>query len=444
MDKIRNKQLATIKFVVFSIIGIVAFFVYIPTGGGESALLIDIITRFLYGIFEPFYNYLVLLFCFIALALVFFIRKSFNRSGIDKVLSVCSVFGTIIVLLIIFGIAPDFLAATATATIANMGRSIIMILCTAFFVPFLLFHGLIDSIGILAKPLMRPVFKTPGLTAMVVATDLLANFSAAILGANTLYKEGKLNYKETAIILTGFCSISIGLMLLFAQFLDLMDYFIFYFISAQIVMCLVTAITVRIPPIRGMSLTYNNDKPTEIAEDRVEGNRLKNAWFAGVAGAEAAPSVVITVGSFLALTLRVIAIMISSTIFVITAGLLINEFTPIFSWLGLIFYPIYVLFGLFSPGLMADARVMATASGLSIVDVFPSVMYGMTYDLSLPARYVLASFPVTIIIFTGGYFTCLMAADFRIKVRYLFILWLERMFLSLIFLCTIAVIFFRV
>ena len=443
MTGIKNKPVAMVKFLVFSIIGIVAFFVYIPTGGGESALLIDIITRFLYGIFEPFYNYLVLLFCVIALVLVFFIRKTFSRSGIDIVLSICSIMGTVIVLLMIFDAAPAFLAATAGATIANMGRSIIMILCTAFFVPFLLFHGLIDAIGILAKPLMRPVFKTPGLTAVVVATDLLANFSAAILGTNTLYKEGKLNYKESVIILTGFCSISIGLMLLFAQFLGMMDYFIFYFISAQIVMCLVTVVTVRIPPIKGISTAYYNDKPTEVAEDQVKDNRLKGAWLAGLKGAEAAPSPVKTVGSFLAMTVRVLAIMISSTIFVITAGLLINQYTPIFSWLGLIFYPVYAFFGLFDAGLMADARVMATASGLSIVDVFPSVMYGMTYDLSRAARYVLASFPVTIIIFTGGYFTCLMATDFRIKVRYLFFLWLERMFLSLIFLCTIAVIFFR-
>ncbi|MCL2563326.1 MAG: hypothetical protein FWE08_04750 [Oscillospiraceae bacterium] len=463
MQEIKNKPLAIVKFLVFSIIGIVAFFVYIPIGG-NSRLLIDHITQFMYGLFEPaaaveqaaagiqgpfffinFYQFLVLAFCLIAIVWTFFVKKTFKRSVLDCVLAIFQVLGTVILLLLMFGWAPDFLGAQLIGpnVVYSMGRSIIMILATAFFVPLLLFHGLIDAIGILAKPLMRPIFKTPGLTAVVAASDLLANFSAAILGTNVLYKEGKLTYKESSIILTGFCSISIGLMLMFSQWLGLVDHFIFYFISATLVMCLVTAITVRIPPIRGMANTYYNDQPTEIAEDTVKGNRFKGAWVSGLKGADAAPSPVITIGKFLFMTVRVLAVMISSTIFVLSAGLLLNQFTPIFEWLGWIFYPIFALFGLIAPDLAADASVMATSSALSIVDVFAAVAYGRVYELSMASRYVLAAFPVTIIIFAGGYFTCLMATDFRIKVRHLLSLWLIRMVLSLIILCTIAVIFFR-
>ena len=464
MESIKNKPMAIVKFLTFSIIGIVAFFVYIPIGG-DSRLLIDHLTQFLYRIFEPatqvaaaaeaappgpfffieFYQYLVLAFCLIAIVWTFFIKRTFKRTTLDFVLAIFQVLGTMILLLLMFGVAPDFLSAQLIGpnVVYSMGRSILMILCTAFFVPLLLFHGLIDAIGILAKPLMRPVFKTPGLTAVVAASDLLANFSAAILGTNVLYKEGKLNYKEASIILTGFCSISIGLMLMFSQWLGLERHFVFYFISATLVMCLVTAITVRIPPIRGMADTYHNDSPAEIAEDHVEGSRLKASWFAGLKGADAAPSPVRTIGGFLFMTVRVLAVMISSTIFVLSAGLLINDFTPIFSWLGMIFYPIFLFFGMFAPGLAADASVMSTSAALSIVDVFAAVAYGRVYDLSMAARYILAAFPVTIIIFAGGYFTCLMATDFRIKVRHLLLLWLIRMLLSLIILSTIAVIFFR-
>jgi len=464
MDQIKNKPLAIVKFLAFSTIGIVAFFVYIPIGG-QSRLLIDHITQFLYRIFEPAaqvaaaagaappgpfffiqrYQYLVLIFCLIAIVWTFFIKRTFKRSTLDFVLAIFQILGTAILLFLMFGIAPDFLAAQLIGpnVVYSMGRSILMILATAFFVPLLLFHGLIDAIGILAKPLMRPVFKTPGLTAVVAASDLLANFSAAILGTNVLYKEGKLTYKEASVILTGFCSISIGLMLMFSQWLGLVDYFVFYFISATIVMCLVTAITVRLPPLRGLANAYYNNKPAEIAEDNVKSDHLRGAWFAGLKGADAAPSPILTISGFLFMTVRVLAVMISSTIFVLSAGLLINQFTPIFEWLGLIFYPIFLFFGLFAPGLAADASVMATSSALSIVDVFAAVAYGRVYDLSMASRYVLAAFPVTIIIFAGGYFTCLMATDFRIKVRHLLMLWFIRMVLSLIILSTIAVIFFR-
>jgi len=436
MTGLKNKPLAVIKFLLFSFIGIAAFFVQI-TIGGERRIPIDHITQYLYGVFAPFYNYLVLIFCVFALLMVFFIKRTFKRSAVDLVLSIFQIIGTVLVVLVTFDATPAFLGGVAPATLIQMGRSIIMIFCTAFFLPFILNYGLIDAAGILTKPLMRPVFKTPGLTSVIVASDLFANFSAAILGTNALYKEGKLTYKEAVIIFTGFSSISIGLMLLFSQLLGITEHFLFYFFSATLVMLLVTAITVRIPPIRGLKNEYHENKPTPLAEDNLQGGRLVSAAKAAVKAADVAPPLPLAMGKFIFTILQVLANMVSASMFIIVAGLLINQYTPIFSWLGLSFYPIFAVFGI------AEAGVLSTASGLAIMDVFPAVMYGASYELSLAARYILAAFPVSIIIFIGGYFTCLIATGFRIKIRHLFVLWLERMILSLIFFCAIAAIFFR-
>jgi nucleoside recognition membrane protein YjiH len=157
----------------------------------------------------------------------------------------------------------------------------------------------------------------------------------------------------------------------------------------------------------------------------------------GISIADAAPSPVKTVGNILLLTLRVLADMVCSSMFIIVLGLALNQYTPVFSWLGMIFYPVYALFGI------PEAGIMAAASGLAITDVIPAVMFGSTQNLSLAARYVLVAFPVSIIIFIGGFFTCLMATDFRVKVWHLFVLWVERMFLALIFYCAIAMVVFR-
>jgi nucleoside recognition membrane protein YjiH len=437
-NKVKNKPLAVAKFFLFSLIGITAFFVQVPLGGTRK-LFMDHLTSFLYGIFAPGYYYLVLAFCAFALIQTFITRKTYRRSGLDFVLAVCKTLGTVIVILLLSGAAPRFIANEniGPATVVNMGRSIIMIFCAAFFLPFLINYGLIDAVGVIVKPFMRPVFKVPGLTAVVAAGTFLGNFSIGILSTNSLYKEGKLNYRESAIVVTGFSTISIGLMLLFSQLLKITDYFLFYFISSAIVTYIVTAITIRIPPIRIMPETCYEGKPNPIAEDTLQGSRLKGAWDIGLAIADAAPSPVKTVGGILLSTLRVLADMISSSMFIIVLGLALNQYTPVFSWLGMIFYPVYALFGI------PDAPVMSAASGLAIMDVIPAVMFGSSQNLSLAARYVLAAFPVTVIIFIGGFFTCLMATDFRVKVRHLFILWVERMLLALIFYCAIAALFFR-
>ncbi|HOR14083.1 MAG TPA: nucleoside recognition domain-containing protein, partial [Clostridia bacterium] len=275
----------------------------------------------------------------------------------------------------------------------NMGKSIIMIFCAAFFLPFLINYGLIDAVGVIVKPFMRPVFKVPGLTAVVAASTFLGNFSIGILSTNALYKEGELNYKEGAIVITGFSTISIGLMLLFSQLLDISSHFLFYFVSTAIVTYIVTAIVIRLPPTRGLPQTYFNDQKNPIAEDTLEGSRFKSAWATGLQISDSAPSPVKTIGGILFSTLKVLANMIATSMFIIVAGLLLNQYTPIFSWLGKVFQPIFALFG------FAEAGVMSTAAGLAITDVIPAVMFGSAQELSLAARYVLASFPVTVIIF---------------------------------------------
>ena len=431
MEKSKVNTAGLAKFLLFSILGIFVFFVPI-----KNRIPIDHITNFLYGIFTPYYPYLVLAICVYAFVDMFR-TKSYKRSGVDKVLFVCKALGTLITILLLLKVDVPYLMAPnmAPATLVNMGRSIIMIFCTAAFLPFLLDYGLIDSVGVLAKPFMRPVFKVPGITAVVAASTFLGNFSIGLLSTSRLYKAGRLTKKESAIVATGFSTISIGLMLLFTQLLKISEYFLFYFISSAVVTYIVTAITVRIPPIRGIPEEYCEGVTPQV-EEEVKSGRLGQALVVGVETAEKAPSVFKTVGSITLATARVLANMISSSMFIIVVGLLINQHTPFFQWLGMLFYPVLRIFS------MPNLDVLLRAAGLSAIDVIPAVMYGSSQELTLAARYVLAAFPVTLIIFIGGYFTCLISTDIPIKIRYLPILWFQRLFLALIFYCAIGLIFF--
>ena len=442
MENLRRKTDGMVKFIICSLVGLFVFFV--PIGG---RIPIDYITSFLYNLFglpgpganpdaPPLYIYLVLVMCIYAFVDMY-LTKSYKRSGVDIVLSICKALGTIITILVLLRVDVPYLMAPniAPATLVSMGRSTIMIFCTAAFLPFLLDYGLIDSVGVLAKPFMRPVFKVPGITAVVAASTFLGNFSIGLISTSRLYRAGRLTKKESAIVATGFSTISIGLMLMFAQLLRISDRFLFYFISTAIVTYIITAITVRIPPISWIKEEYCEDVPPVIEEEVKEG-KLSQAVLVGAETAAKAPSIPRTVGSISLVTAKVLAGMISSSMFIIVIGLLINDHTPVFQWLGMLFYPVLRIFN------MPDIDILQRATGLAAIDVIPAVMFGSLHDMSLAARYVLAAFPVSLIIFIGGYFTCLISTDIPIKIRYLPVLWVIRMLLALIFYCAIALVFF--
>ena len=56
-------------------------------------------------------------------------------------------------------------------------------------VPFITEFGLLEYIGVLIEPLMRPVFKVPGYAAIDAVTSFVANPTLGIFFTNKLYKE---------------------------------------------------------------------------------------------------------------------------------------------------------------------------------------------------------------------------------------------------------------
>jgi len=420
-----------LKFAAFSAAGIFVFFV--PVGGRVP---IDRATGALYAALAPVYLYLVLAMC--AWAIFDMLRTgSYKKSAPDAVLSAFKLLGTAVTLLVAFRADVPFLMAegVAPATLDMMARSVIMIFTVAAFLPLLLDYGLVESVGILAKRVMRPAFKIPGITAVVCAGAAVANFSIALISAGRLYRAGRLTERETAVVATGFSTVSIGLMLLICQLFGFSDMFLFYFAATSAVTYAVTAITARLPPLSRLPDAFCEGAKPDAEKDAGEG-KLAKALEAGAAAAAGAPPLFAAVRGMLFLTLKILSGMISSCMFVIVAGLLLNEHTPVFHWLGMAFYPVLRLFG------MPEARSLAAGIGLAAVDVIPAVMFASALDLPAAARYVMAAFPVSVIIFAGSYYSCLVAAGIPVKARHLAALWFQRALLSLAFHCAIGLLVF--
>ena len=53
----------------------------------------------------------------------------------------------------------------------------------------------------------------PGVSGVTVVSAFMGNFTVGYLQTDALYRQGKLTHKEVAIMATGFCTSSVGLIM---------------------------------------------------------------------------------------------------------------------------------------------------------------------------------------------------------------------------------------
>lgn len=117
----------------------------------------------------------------------------------------------------------------------------------AVFLALLVGYGLMEFIGVLVQPIMRPIFKTPGRSAVDAVASFVGSYSLRLLITNRVYKGGRYTGREAAIIGVGFSTVSATFMVVVANTLDLMQHWNLFFWSTLVITFAVTAITVHVP-----------------------------------------------------------------------------------------------------------------------------------------------------------------------------------------------------
>lgn len=147
----------------------------------------------------------------------------------------------------------------------------------AVFLAFLISFGLLELIGVLVQPVMRPIWRTPGRSAIDAVASFVGSYSIGLLITNRVYIAGQYSAREAAIIASGFSTVSATFMIIVAKTLDLMSVWNSYFWLTLLITFVVTAITVRLPPLASM------DDKSEDGEPMAEsGQRLVTAWRTGL------------------------------------------------------------------------------------------------------------------------------------------------------------------
>jgi nucleoside recognition membrane protein YjiH len=419
-----------LKFIGFSLIGIFVFFIPITVNGTSSIPLDHIVTwiNTTFPSLTPIYALLVIL----GGVIYPFITKTWNQNTFNIVFTLLKIMGLAVGIIIYLKQGPDWLMNEHVGLFLFDSLVIpvgIMVPLGGGFLALLVGYGLFEFVGVLLQRVMKPIWKTPGRSAVSAMASFVASFAVGLLITNREFKEGKYTIKQAVIIATGFSTVTISFMIIVAKTLDLMSMWNLYFSVTAFVTFFVTAITVRIWPISKLPDEYYNRMEGE-PETVIQNNYLQNAWKQAMEASNNAPNfgrnIWVNLRDGVIMTMNILPTILSIGLI----GILLAEYTPIFDFIGYIFYPFTSLLQL------PDAFLAAKAAAIGVTEMFLPAL--LVVESAIVTKFVIAVVCVSSIIFFSASIPCILATEIPISIPKLLIIWIERTILSLIIATPLA------
>ncbi len=418
------------KFIVYSAIGAFVFFIPV-TINGTSSIMLDHMVTFVRENFTAAVPYYIL--ALIVFGAIYpFVNKTWNKNKVVIGLSMFKVAGAIFAFMLVFDFGPAWLfnpdlgPFLFNSLVTSVG---VLVPIGAVFLALLVGYGFLEFIGVLVQPIMRPVFRTPGRSAIDAVASFVGSYSIGLLITNRVYKEGKYNLREAWIIATGFSTVSVTFMIVVASTLDIMHIWNTYFWVTLVVTFLVTAITVRIWPLNKVSEEYYEGQEG-VPEREGKGNRLKAAWEEGMSVANESIPLLKNVWLNFKDGVIMAASILPTILSVGLLGLILSTYTPVFDIIGYIFYPFTYLVQLPEPLLAAKA------AAVEIAEMFLPAL--MVVNASLVTKFVMGVLSVSAIIFFSATIPTILATDIEVSIPKLIVIWIERTILTILIATPIA------
>lgn len=384
MEKITSKD--KVRALILSLIGIFLYFVPVSGAKVPVVVIVDIIKK----VFGSAMQYVVvgsILFFLITSLIAKFTENKFCQSlhkgdGNSKLFFYVA--SSFVCLASWFKLPPAFIFEDARIGGEVFGLAQTVILTVAVcggFVVFILKSGVVEFVGTLLEPLMKPLFKMPGQAAVNFLSSYVVSAAVGVYISDNYYQEKVYTTRQAVAAATCFSTISIGYISVLCSMANVPEMYSLLLLTTFVLGFVMTIIMVRIPPISKIADTYVDGSSTTMHEFDNKGmTRLELAIYnAALKSREftfkTAMDSFINAGKF---SVKIIASM--TTIVVVTLSLL--YLTPLFDYLGKPFIPILNLVG------MPDANRIA-----------PAIVLGFL-NISLPAITVSTGVAVKSIFFT--------------------------------------------
>lgn len=438
-----------LKFIIPSLIGVLLLMIPFKYEGDTTilvALLAGRLTDLIGGVLPLIITILIAITGI--LTLVYRLREpdpSEEETFFKKLFTVSTfwtivrLLGVVLAFLVFFQIGPEWLWSGDTGgLILNdliLGLFAIF-LFAGFLLPFLTDFGLLEFVGSLLTPLMRPVFKIPGRSSIDAMASWVGDGTIGITLTNKQYEEGYYTSKEAAIISTTFSAVSITFSLVIIDYVELSYLFGPYYLTVMIAGLVAAIIMPRIPPLSRKPETYYEGKSMDMGED-VPSNYTNVEWGTHLAVQKAKesgdPKQFITNGlqTVLEMWIGVLPVIMAFG----TIALIIAEFTPVFTWLGMPFIPILRLFNV--PFAVEASQTML----VGFADMFLPAVIGASIPSEM-TRFIVAALSVSQLIFMSETGAVILGSKIDVSPLELFVIFVERTLITLPIIILAAYIIF--
>ncbi|MEY8386125.1 YjiH family protein [Oscillospiraceae bacterium 38-13] len=425
-----------LKFILGSGFGVLMFLVPVPQGDSFTTLL-DYLKSFLRGLFGDTLPYILAVMITLSAVLSLYdylckpdwIRKNaYLRKGFSTtpLYLVSKVLGAVFTCMVVFGAGPEAVTSMDTGgTIVDLCATLFcIVLGFSFILPFLTDCGIMEFLGVLLRPVVRPLFHVPGRASVDLIASWFGASNAAVILTREQYMKGFYTKREAGYIMTNFSIVSIPFCLLIANTVNVAEHFPAFYLCICLTGVVLAVLLARIPPISRLPETYqeqtgrqiNEEVPREkkllpyaleISCERASRFRLKDVLSGGLE---------VVVGMFFDLIPIVAAWG--------TLVLMIATYTPLFDWVS---YPM----GLYLQVLgLEEAFAAAPATLIGFTDMFiPALLItGLT---SVKTRFVIGVLSLVQIIYLTEVGAIIIKSEVPLNLWKLFLIFMERTLIAL-------------
>ena len=334
--------------------------------------------------------------------------------------------GAVVVCMVTFGFGPEFITTIDTdGTMVDLCCTLVcIVLSFSFLLPFLTDCGIMEFMGVILKPVVRPLFRVPGRASVDLIASWFGASNAAVILTREQYMKGFYTKREAGYIMTNFSLVSIPFCLLIADTIGIAHLFPSFYLSICIVGVILAVILVRIPPISKLPDTYQEKAGKQLDED-VPSNKGLLAHAVEISCKRAEGFGVKTVVSggmevVMGMLFDLIPIVISWG----TVVLIIATYTPIFDWVS---YPMGLYLQLLG---VEEAFAVAPATLIGFTDMFiPALLIGGVE--SVKTKFIIGALSLVQIIYLTEVGAIIIKSEVPLNLWKLFVLFLERTIIAI-------------
>ncbi|MFD2133841.1 YjiH family protein [Pseudogracilibacillus auburnensis] len=435
-----------LKFLIPSLFG-VAIFLFPIKDGTSFNIPLGLITEYLIDLLS---NYLPLIITYtMIISTLFSLVTYFFKPGIlmkskflDSLFNVTlswlmiRVIGTIFAVMTFydFGLKMIISESTGGTILGLLTTLIIWFLVASFLMPYLINFGIMEFTGTLLRGFIKPLFTLPGRSAIDLLASWIGNVNVGVVLTREQYLSGFYSGREAVAIATNFSTVSLPFCLVIARVLEVDHLFPVFYLTVVIAGIICAIIIPRIPPVSKIPDTfYVENNYTENVPKNM--SKFKWAMTQAVKRAESAGSFKEQVKQGYEVFAGIAFTLIPQVMAIGTIALIIAEYTSFFS---IISQPMVYVLQLFQ---LPEAEMAAPATIAGFIDMFMPAILASDIEAEI-TRFFIGALSLVQIIYLTEMGTLLIVSKMPVNLWNLFVIFIERTFISIPIIALIAHIIF--